>query len=365
MTRARTQWLELPAIRIRQGDLFIYTFGVDGKSIPDFAAVSRAHRDGQILDGYQRPEVLSHIRAIRRYLESEGALLPNAVVIAFDQRVKFKPARAASTVDYATAGTLRIPLVQHDRPGWLVDGQQRTAAIRDSALDEFPLAAVAFIADDQEQQRSQFILVNNTKPLPKGLIHEMLPDTVGSLPPAYARRKLPASVMIRLHTDDDSPFHRRISMPTSCEGNIKDTSILRMIEASLYDGALYQYRDPVTGEGDEDSMALHLKIYWSAVALTWPEAWALPPRESRLTHGAGIRALGHLMDAWTEDVAAADLPAIDLTGRLDALKSRTAWTGGVWDIRDGEARRWNSWQNTPSDVDGLSRHLRSLASTTR
>lgn len=363
MTRRVKKWLDLPAIRIRQGDLFIYTFGVDGKSIPDFAAVSRAHRNGEVLGGYQRPEVLNHIRAIRRYLESDGALLPNAVVIAFDSRVLFKPARTASPVDYATAGTLRIPLTEADRPGWLVDGQQRTAAIRDSQLEEFPVAAVAFIASDEEQQRSQFILVNNTKPLPKGLIHEMLPDTVGSLPPAYARRKLPASVMIKLHTDADSPFHGRISMPTSSEGNIKDTSILRMIEASLYDGALYQYRDPVTGEGDEDSMALHLKIYWSAVAVTWPDAWELPPKESRLTHGAGIRALGHLMDAWTEDSSAADLPAMDLPARLERLKPRTAWTGGSWDIRDGESRRWNSWQNTPSDVDGLSRHLRALSLT--
>ena len=45
--------------------------------------------DDVTLQGYQRPEVLSHIKAIRRYLESDGAMLPNAVVVAFDERVTF------------------------------------------------------------------------------------------------------------------------------------------------------------------------------------------------------------------------------------------------------------------------------------
>ena len=51
------------------------------------------------------------------------------------------------------------------------------------------MAAVGFIAKDEAEQRSQFILVNNTKPLPKGLIHELLPDSTGHLPPAYARKQ--------------------------------------------------------------------------------------------------------------------------------------------------------------------------------
>lgn len=355
--------LELPAIRIRQGEQFIYAFGVDGKVIPSFAAVSKAHRDGETLEGYQRPEVLSHIRAIRRYLESDASLLPNAIVVAFDKRVRFKPAKGSQAVSYATTGTLRIPIPTGNRskPGWLVDGQQRTAAIRESNLEGYPVAAVGFIAATTEQQRSQFILVNNTKPLPKGLIHEMIPDTVGHLPPAYARRRLPATIMVRLHVDEESPFHRRISMPTASEGNIKDTSVLRMIEASLYEGALYQYRDPETGVGDVESMLLHLKVFWEVVRTTWPEAWELPPRESRLTHGAGIRALGHLMDSWTEDTSVADLDKSRLGERLAAMKPRTAWTSGVWDLRDGETRRWNSWQNTPNDVMGLSTQLRRLS----
>src|SRR6476620_7776193 len=102
--------LRLPALRIRQGQKHIYSFGVDGKRIHDFATVSRVHRDDADLRGYQRPEVLSHIRAIRRYLESDGACLPNAVVFAFDDRVRVETSHHVSVVDYATAGELVIPV---------------------------------------------------------------------------------------------------------------------------------------------------------------------------------------------------------------------------------------------------------------
>jgi DGQHR domain-containing protein len=356
--------IRLPALRIRQGEQFIYTFGVDGKQIHDFATVSRVHRDDLELQGYQRPEVLSHIRAIRRYLESDGAMLPNAIVLAFDARVTFKPARSKSPVDYVTAGELVIPvdesLPDDEKPAWLVDGQQRSAAIRDADLAEFPVAGVGFIARGQAEQRSQFILVNNTKPLPKGLIHELLPDTQGHLPTSYARKQLPAQVLARLNFGDitaGEPFAARISTPTMANGYIKDNGVLKMIENSLYDGALYQYRDPEDGSGDIDQMVLHLNYFWTVVQVTFPDAWDLPPTKSRLTHGAGIQALGYVMDALTDGTPAAQLPGLRIEKKVAALKEHCAWTTGTWNLGGDEPRRWNGIQNTPNDVKLLTSHL--------
>ena len=113
------------------------------------------------------------------------------------------------------------------------------------------MAAVGFIAHGEAEQRSQFILVNNTKPLPKGLIHELLPDTEGHLPAAYARKQLPAQILTLSEPRSIAPrrpFAGRIATPTMANGYIKDNSVLKMIENSLYDGALYQYRDPTTGQ---------------------------------------------------------------------------------------------------------------------
>lgn len=356
--------MRLPAIRLRQGGQHIYCFGVDGKRIHDFATVSRVHRDDDLLQGYQRPEVLSHIRAIRRYLESDSPLLPNAIVLAFDERVRFEPTAPVGDLSYSTVGELVIPvdesLPDDEKPAWLVDGQQRSAAIRDADLAEFPVAAVGFIAHGEAEQRSQFILVNNTKPLPKGLIHELLPDTTGHLPVAYARKQLPALIMTRLNASArqvGTPFGGRIATPTTPDGYIKDNSVLKMIENSLYEGALYQYRDPSDGSADVEQVQLHLNYFWTVVQCVFPEAWALPPLKSRLTHGAGIQSLGYVMDSLTEGVPAAELPGLDLEGAIHKLKPLVAWTSGTWDFAADNVRRWNGLQNTPSDVSLLTNHL--------
>lgn len=356
--------LRLPALRIRQGAQFIYTFGIDGKRIHDFATVSRVHRNDVTLQGYQRPEVLSHIRAIRRYLESDGAMLPNAVVVAFDERVRFDEFVTPTPVDYVSVGELVIPidesLPEDERPAWIVDGQQRSAAIRDADLAEFGIAAVGFIAHGEAEQRSQFILVNNTRPLPKGLIHELLPDTLGHLPPTYARKQLPAEVLARLNLGDKgagTPFAGRIATPTMAAGYIKDNSVLKMIENSLYEGALYQYRDPADGTGDVAQMVLHLNYFWTIVWLTFPNAWELPPTKSRLTHGAGIQAMGYVMDALTDGVPAAELGGMNLEATIGRLGEHCAWTSGAWDFGEEQVRRWNGIQNTPNDIKVLTSHL--------
>src|SRR4051812_1354201 len=85
--------IEVPAIGIRQaGKRQLFAFAVNGKELHDFAQISRLSRDeDERIAGYQRPEVLSHIAEIRNYLESETPMLPNAIVVAFDARVRFRP----------------------------------------------------------------------------------------------------------------------------------------------------------------------------------------------------------------------------------------------------------------------------------
>jgi DGQHR domain-containing protein len=351
--------LRLPCLRVMQGNRALYSFAVDGKRLHDFAAIARIGRnEAATLHGYQRPEVLKHIRGIQKYLESPGALLPNAIVVAFDERVRFvpSPGKVRSDLAYAVTGTLVVPVdesaAEHEKPGWIVDGQQRTAAIRDARVEEFPVCVVSFVAQEKEQ-RAQFILVNNTRPLPKGLIHELLPATEHQLPLPLMRRKLAASVLYRLNVDKDSPFYRLIFTPTRPEGIVKDTAILKMVEGSIYNGALYQYRYADSGEGDIASMLTHLKIYWRTVADLFPEAWGLPPRKSRLMHGVGVGSLGYVMDALTEGLSLKDIGP--QAARLSALED-APWTSGDWDFEAGP-RRWNSLQNTPNDVRLLTNHL--------
>jgi len=358
------KFLRLPALEVRQGDgSTLYSFAVDGKKLPFFATISRIHRDDDSeIQGYQRPAVLSHINAIRRYIESDSPMVPNAVVIAFDKRVEFEPLPDVPYTDYTRHGTIIIPISEdeadEDKPGWIVDGQQRSAAIRDARVDSFPICVTAFIAESDEAQRSQFILVNSAKPLPKGLIYELLPGTVGTLPPQFQVREFPSRLLYRLNFTIDSLLYRLIQTPTNPDGKIKDNSILKMLENSLSDGALYFFRNPQTGECNEDAMLVLLKDFWRAVSRVFPEAWDKQPRQSRLMHGAGIASLGFLMDTIFDRYIRVRVPAErDFEKDLTPLRAVSRWTTGLWDFGPHSQRKWNELQNTTKDIQVLSVYL--------
>ena len=359
-----THELTVPALAIQQSaGRTLYSFAIDGKKLPDFAAVSRVQRtDRQELAGYQRAESIGHIKTIRSYLESEDAILPNALVVAFDSRVRFEVSDGADPTG-ARVGRLIIPIddksAEHDKPGWIVDGQQRCAAIRDADVEAFPVYVTAFITDDVAEQRSQFILVNSAKPLPKGLIYELLPATPAEdLPVILLKRRYPAVLLDRLNYDADSPLNRRIRTPTTAEGIIKDNSVLKMLAISIEDGALYQWFDPDTGTGDTDAMLKLLKAFWYAVKETFPEAWDVSPRRSRLVHGVGIVALGCLMDEISYELRHEGVPTPrQFEDHLRLIADGCAWTSGTWSFGRGDERRWNELQNTPRDIKTLSDYL--------
>lgn len=356
--------LRLPAIATRQSPgKVLYQFAVDGKLLDSFAAVSRIHRDNELaVQGYQRPEALQHIASIRRYIESATPMIPNGIVIAFDERVRFEASGSARSSELSDIGEIVIPLVDEDgsRPGWIVDGQQRTAAIREARVESFPIPVTAFITSDRAEQREQFILVNSTKPLPKSLIYELLPGTVGPLPPALARRKISAQLLEELNRNPESPFHWRIQTATNPDGVIKDNSVLRMLDNSIIEGYLYNFRNPEDGSGDIERMAEFVNQYWSAVAFVFPHDWHSVPRRSRLVHGAGIVSMGFLMDAVADRLHGKALDLNAFVRELSKVRDDCCWSAGEWQLSNGERRRWNAFQNTSRDVQLLTDHLLGL-----
>src|SRR5260221_9113945 len=125
---AAPRTLTLNAVRGDQRkDVPIYVFGIDGRLVHQLATVSYADRskDGSLV-GYQRAAVRTHINEILEYLQDTSPLLPNAIVIAFDDRVSFDPLRGVQRSEWGTFGHLRIPLPRNGaetKVGWIVDGQ--------------------------------------------------------------------------------------------------------------------------------------------------------------------------------------------------------------------------------------------------
>jgi DGQHR domain-containing protein len=356
--------LRLPAIEVRQSpDRVLYTFAVDAKRVPSFATVSRIHRPEKGgLQGYQRPEVLSHIEEIRNYVESPSPMIPNAIVLSFDSRVRFEPGSGPANA-YTRTGEIVIPIdeeaPEEERPGFVVDGQQRLAAIRDASVEAFPVCVSAFITDDVQAQTEQFILVNSTKPLPKGLIYELLPGTGALLPALLQRRRLPASLLTRLNLDEASPLKGRIQTVTNPGGIIKDNSILKMIENSLSDGMLYRLREGgADGGPDTEAMLGVLFSFWRAVAKVFADIWDEPAKRSRLVHGAGVVSLGFLMDVISERYRSKGVPTEAMFAKdLKPLKAVCRWTDGYWEFGPGQQRKWNEVQNTTKDIQMLTNFL--------
>jgi hypothetical protein len=138
-------------------------------------------------------------------------------------------------------------------------------------------------------------------------------------------------------------------------GVIKDTSLLKMLEASITDGALYRFRDPITGGGDTDAMLELLFDFWEGVASVWPDEWGLPPRKSRLSHGAGIVALGYLLDAIVDRRARSGaMPDCDaFTTDLRLVAPFCRWTSGEWDF----GMKWDEIQVVPGHIKTLTDFL--------
>ncbi|KKL99614.1 hypothetical protein LCGC14_1812680, partial [marine sediment metagenome] len=168
-------------------------------------------------------------------------------------------------------------------------------------------------------------------------------------------------ILNELNHNQSSPFYKIIQTATNPAGVVKDNSILKLIEASLAEGALYNYRDPSTGKGDFKLMIEILSNYWSAVRDVFPEAWGKKPKDSRLMHGAGMSALGHLMDAifdrYHTDEQLETVTYEQFKADLEKMQVYCKWTNGYWDFGSEDKVKWNELQNITRDIQKLTNYL--------
>ncbi|GAA0742649.1 DGQHR domain-containing protein [Dactylosporangium roseum] len=344
----------------------LYLFTLTAAEVLQIADVSRVSRDeAGTLIGYQRPEVQSHVQDIVDYLDSDPVIFPNAIIMALSSTVKFVAGRGPKTTDgLATIGTLTLPLPTggQPRPAWIVDGQQRAVALSRARRTDLPVPITAFVADAVSLQRDQFLRVNNTKPLPRSLVTELLPEVDSPLPTHLTVRKAPSFLCDRLNNDPDSPFYRMIKRASTSKKDaaravIADNSVVQMLQESYTSpaGCLYPYRNLSTGDTDIDGIHHALCVYWSAIRDAFPDAWGKSAIDSRLMHGAGIRAMGRLMDRvlGTIDVHQPEATA-EIRKHLDLVAPHCRWTSGTW---EESGLRWDAVENVHGHIQKLSNYL--------
>jgi hypothetical protein len=185
-----------------------------------------------------------------------------------------------------------------------------------------------------------------------------LPETKARLPAQLQKRRLPSQLLARLNHHKDSPLFEKIQTRTNPDGPIKDNSFLKMLEQSLSDGALYRFTGESRGLDDIDGMVKLLSDYWHAVGDVFPTDWVLPPKKSRLLHGAGIIALGLLMDAICDRWKTGMPIEEEFADELKKIAPLCHWSEGTWTLGLPEQeRRWCDIQNTSKDIALLSGYL--------
>jgi DGQHR domain-containing protein len=362
------QWLERKALKVLQNaDIPLYLFTLAAEEIDLVADVSRIGRDeaGKLI-GYQRPEKRKHVKQIQDYLDSADVLFPNGLILALPSEVRFKSSRGPGASDgLSLSGTLEIPLgtgPNAPRPAWIVDGQQRSLALSRTRNCRMPVPIAGFVTDALDLQREQFLRVNTVQPLPVNLVTELLPE-IARVPSArMSTRQLPSALVDMLNQDPASPFLGLIKRASSDPATrrttvITDNSLVEAMKESLESpsGVLFPYRNIATGTTDTEGIRTVLITYWTAVRNTFPSAWGLPPTESRLMGGVGIRAMGRLMERVMAHVEPGSPDAVaQAQVELAVVADECSWTSGVWTEL---GLPWNELQNTPRHISALSNFL--------
>ena len=357
----KQETLRVRATRTRQGqNVEVYSFFLRGADVARIADINRVGRLNEDLEGFQRPEIKSHVRSIVEFLDSGPILFPNAITLAFSTDVTFRAVRGRGVKDcsdISEGGVVTIPVrAQGKRAAWIVDGQQRSLALAQAQNDTLIVPVVGFVSADLDTHREQFILVNKAKPLSPRLIDELLPKVGGLLPHDLAERRLPSLLTDELAKDPNSPFYKilkRKSDPTN-EGIVTDSSLRAAIGQNLKSsmGALSQYRG--ADEADVDAMYRTLFSYWSAVRDAFPDAWGKKSTQSRLMHSAGLRAMGVVMDQIMVRADSIAESEQEVRSSLERLAPHCRWTSGEWEEL---GLKWNQVQSTSQDIKRLSEHL--------
>jgi DGQHR domain-containing protein len=284
-------------------------------------------------------------------LEEADAILPNAIIIAFIRGALLQFDRDSGR------GKLIVDVTKGP-PGWIVDGQQRFTALSEIGDKPFEVLVSGFICGSQAELKRQFVLVNKTRPLPKDLVNELIPYVPGL--PEDMNDTITANRIIELlNYSRDSSLFRLIKTHTNPKGVIRDAAIRSVITSSLTDGALRLWR---RSKGVDKKGFQLVSEFFYAVQHVFRDAWeGHKPATSRLVHGAGVVAMGQVMEELV--FQGAETRNAFVKG-LSPLRGKTAWTRGVWKF-GRERRAWDGIENTSAQKALLRDYLVDIVKQSR
>lgn len=368
-------------------------FTLDGRAIRSFAAIDRL--DAIAGTGNQRDEILKHVKSIAQGMQ-DGVQVPNSVILVFHDNVfawdpkdgdavpeSFVVCRSLaddwSSVPHPTMSgrvvqevkpiELDIPFrtasFDSEKTALLVDGQQRTAALSLVDIELVPsyqLSVNALIGDASEAKQT-FRVANNTVKITSDFSRALL-GAMDEAPGYVKKERLVAQAVKRLALDDNtSPFFgfvKHPGVPAKKEPIVYNTlfAVTSAFEQSGLDFA-----------DDYVRLADCVKRAFVIVKEVWPNAWGISSAQSKLMHGAGLRAMSRVMidliDAnhrkYSFDIDAEGVWA-ETKESIKRLSTRVQWTQE--DALKGTKAQNSTYleailprQNTNQDIEKLTTFL--------
>lgn len=221
--------------------------------------------------GYQRLPNPKRAKAFADYLAHSDSGFMTPILLNARQALEFVPSEADSPV-----GHLSVPDGQRFAK---IDGQHRGMGVEQFlGREDFPVPFMLFeqLPEDEEQQL--FVAINREQKR-VSMSHVLYINEAAEGGDEYT------AIALRLNEDDRSPWHRKINVIGATGTGLGVN--LQTLQEGLKDYLFAHPKTKLLGEEAKYRIAL---AFWTAVAETWPDAWAFP-KKHQLTKAVGIFGL--------------------------------------------------------------------------
>ncbi|WP_315924096.1 DGQHR domain-containing protein [Mesorhizobium sp. SP-1A] len=272
--------LNIPAARVRQGDLTLYTTALKVSDLirPGFYTVETLDPANDDDKGYQRLLNKGRAKKLADYVvkgqDARDAFLPTSVFLATDKSIPFDPSTNTVTIDIREVGPFNVVDGQHRLEGLKV------AAEKDSRVLDFEVPVNIAIDLPTIHQMCHFLIVNTTqKSVDKSVEQRIIArltdaldiEDMPSLPKWILNtvEKGEVEKAVRyvdyLNDQPDSPWYNRIRKANddSGTGRINQSSFAKSIVKYVLTA-----NNPITAIRDFDKEKKIFLNYWKAIAST-------------------------------------------------------------------------------------------------
>jgi DNA sulfur modification protein DndB len=313
------------ALEVKQNslDYNLYVFIADGKEISKQVGVRKMewHKGKFKAEGFQRALDMTRVSEIGTYV-SKNAILPNALVVAFEEgTLHFVPLPGQREDSAARFGHLTVrakyckgrdvelvPLPEHERIGYVIDGQHRLKGIESSTLPEgsFPIIISAFYKVDARFQLSQFYALNQTIPISRALLALLRRELGLQLSPREAYKKAVSDVCEILQSKPGSPFEpeKYVGSPIY-KGPLSITVVEGMVERAIKNTNLkwkWNQDANLIPVSDLQYVGQSLYVYWKGISEMFPNYWGKRPKDQRLFCAIGLYTMIQFFDKVMENI---------------------------------------------------------------